>query len=51
MLSTLIFRLLPPVDFMRYPGDRDDDWEDPDDAEFEEEDAYMQIERGSSLNA
>jgi hypothetical protein len=23
---------------MRYPGDRDDDWEDPDDAEFELED-------------
>jgi len=22
---------------MRYPGDRDDDWEDPDDAEFEED--------------
>jgi len=25
------------VNLMRYPGDRDDDWEDPDDAEFEED--------------
>ncbi|MDH5451639.1 MAG: hypothetical protein OEX77_12240 [Candidatus Bathyarchaeota archaeon] len=35
------------VNSMRYPGDRDDDWEDPDDAEFEEEDmhAHMIITR------
>jgi hypothetical protein len=25
------------VNLMCYPGDRDDDWEDPDDAEFEED--------------
>ena len=38
MLSALISGLLRCVNFMRYLGDRDDDWEDPDDAEFEEED-------------
>jgi len=25
------------VNLMRYPSDRDDNWEDPDDAEFEED--------------
>jgi len=28
---------------MRYSGDRDDDWEDPDDAEFEEEEIKIQF--------
>ena len=43
MLSALISGLLRRVNLMRYPGDRDDDWEDPDDAEFElEDDAFRE---------
>ena len=38
MLSILISGLLRRVDLPSYPGDRDDDWGDPDDAEFELED-------------
>ena len=38
MLSARISGLLWRANFMRYPGDRDDDWENPDDAEFELED-------------
>ena len=43
MLSTLISGLLRRVDSMRYAGDGDDDWEDPDDAKFElEDDEYRE---------
>ena len=43
MLSTLISGLLRRVNSMRYAGDGDDDWEDPDDAEFElEDDEYRE---------
>ena len=49
MVSGLISGLLRRVDLMRYPGDRDDDWEDPDDSGFELEDDACR-EKGSGLN-
>ena len=50
MLSSLISGLLRRVNLMRHPGSRDDDWEDPDDVEFELEDDECR-EKGSGLNA